>query len=246
MKKSAHLFFIFLPLFVSLFLFSNIVSADEIELNSSSISNDINTFINEDFNFVKNYLLNSSDCSNNNYNHFTIVYFDNYYYAFCNSSNISYNIDSNRIYYYLPYSNAIFYKYLKSSNTMQTLNSRPSATLDFYNFNTNTMYFSSLIYDNSSQVSCSSSMCRNNIYYFYYLNNRIDLKYQQQFTSLYNLSLLSPSTPSDSTPLLTSFIDISIEKLQLICDFFTSSYVYLSIFVIFILYFVTLLLRRLK
>lgn len=50
----------------------------------------------------------------------------------------------------------------------------------------------------------------------------------------------------DNTPLLTSFVNLSIEKLSLICDFLTSSYIYLSIFVIFILYFVILFFRRLN
>ena len=50
---------------------------------------------------------------------------------------------------------------------------------------------------------------------------------------------------ADPYPLFTSFFDVVFEKLQLICEFFTSSYIYLSIFVIFILYFCILLLRRL-
>lgn len=49
----------------------------------------------------------------------------------------------------------------------------------------------------------------------------------------------------DPYPLFTSFFDIVIEKLQLICEFFTSSYIYLSIFVVIMFYFIILLLRRL-
>lgn len=54
----------------------------------------------------------------------------------------------------------------------------------------------------------------------------------------------SPPTPPDDTPLLTSFVNVVLDKLTLTTDFFTSSYIYLSIFVIIIFYFSICLLRR--
>ena len=56
----------------------------------------------------------------------------------------------------------------------------------------------------------------------------------------------TPPTPPDTTPLLTSFITITTDSLAYICEFITSSYIYLSIFVVILLYFVIYLIRRLK
>lgn len=54
-----------------------------------------------------------------------------------------------------------------------------------------------------------------------------------------------PPEPPDSFPLLTSFYSLIVDKLVDISSYFISSYLFLSIFVIFIFYFVILLLRRL-
>lgn len=50
--------------------------------------------------------------------------------------------------------------------------------------------------------------------------------------------------PEDNTPLLTTFYTVVIDKIGEICTFFTSNYLYLSVFVIFLFYISILLLRR--
>lgn len=64
------------------------------------------------------------------------------------------------------------------------------------------------------------------------------------FPSLYELNAFF-STPPDNTPILTSFVSIVLDKLAYICEFLTSSYVYLAIFVILIFYIVIYLFRGL-
>lgn len=65
-------------------------------------------------------------------------------------------------------------------------------------------------------------------------------------SSLYDYFTSQPTPPPDNTPVLTEFVDLSLDKLALICEFFTSSYVYLCIFVVFLLYFIIYLFRRLS
>lgn len=65
------------------------------------------------------------------------------------------------------------------------------------------------------------------------------------YSNFYNEFYYVDPPPADPTPLLTDFVTLTANKLKYICDYIITSYVFLSIFVIFILYFVVFLFRRL-
>lgn len=62
---------------------------------------------------------------------------------------------------------------------------------------------------------------------------------------LYTIYDMYTDYNTDPYPLLSDFFTITIDKLKALCSFFTSSYIYLSVFVILMLYFTILLIRRL-
>lgn len=249
MKKLLLSFFT--PLLVSLFLFPNIVKADTYDISISQT--DIN-YINN-FNWSDRITLYNSYSSQNNLPYYIVSMVgsgggtvnDHYIYYFSDIPTIEYRWE--QVGWITPIVRGTYIRCIINFSNSTSCDSSSSSTLYLAFQWTN------------NETSFRTNWGNKNILYTnfdipYTLNNRIvninngDYIYTfdigNNFIGLYNLINYTPPSPPDSTPLLTQFFNISIEKLQLICDFFTSSYVYLSIFVIFILYFVILLLRRLK
>lgn len=252
MKK--FLFSFLTPLFVSLFFFIPQVKADTYNLTFDTSLFDI--LSSSTYTTIKNTA--DTYCSSNNCTYYFSYkrsqgYRVNYYfpgspstpYFFQGSSEyFTYNIQGGGNWRTCAYNSSTGLEISCSSNQ-----SYPSGDIEVI-FSNNIINSYSLLYSNLSSsvfiLSTTPPINTTNVYNLSYLNFSGSYSVSNAYIpSLYEIYQQGNIVP-DSTPLLTQFFDISIEKLQLICDFFTSSYVYLSIFVIFILYFVILLLRRLK
>lgn len=105
-----------------------------------------------------------------------------------------------------------------------------------------------LLYANFDIPWCSSNGLGHTLNFTYNGNTyTLVTSSDNHLPTIYDLDLIfNPPTPTDDFPLLTSFVSISLDKLSLICDFITSNYVFLFMFVIFVFYFIILLFRRLK
>ncbi len=64
------------------------------------------------------------------------------------------------------------------------------------------------------------------------------------YYDLYQEYILTPSGPVDEYPVITSFFTLVLNKFSFITDYFSSNYIYLSIFVIFLLVSFLLLIKR--
>lgn len=64
------------------------------------------------------------------------------------------------------------------------------------------------------------------------------------YYDLYQEYILTPPGPVDEYPVITSFFNISIDKIKLVAEYFSSNYLYLSLFSIFIFIFFLYLLKR--
>lgn len=232
MKK---IFSILTPLFVSLLFFiPNVVKAQEIELSNSLISSQL-SLINSDFFTIKDNLSCSSSRP-----YYTIFYYNNSYWAVCRNSSYFQLYSSSRYLFYFINSGVDYYKLVNGSVVTA---SKPVDYIDLMYLSTDPVNMSAILYYSDNITNFLTPL--NNTYYFTYNSVTYSFVSDQPFPSLYSIYLDNQS-PSDPTPLLTQFFDITIDKLQLICDFITSSYIYLSIIVIFLIYFSILLLRRLK
>ena len=245
MKK---LFSILAPLLVSLFLYPSIVSADTFNLSLSQT--DITWFNNYDWE-------NTLNAVNNKMNT------DNYVYAL---GILNYGSPNTVIFYLYSTTPTVSLQYWGSGDNRLNLVFSGTRTEVYYingSLYTGNTYSSTLYinihwennyltykdYYSSNPFIYSSSPIsynlNNPILNISYNNNTIVVENGTFIPSLYEIMTYSP-TPSDNTPLLTQFFTISIEKLQTICDFIVSSYIYLAVIVIFLIYCSIYLLRRLK
>lgn len=65
------------------------------------------------------------------------------------------------------------------------------------------------------------------------------------YLDIYNTYILGPPTHPDNYPILTSFFTTFIDRLSFLCEYISSSYIFLSIFVVLLIYISITLLRRL-
>lgn len=164
--------------------------------------------------------------------------------AFCNTK---VEFQSNALVCIGTSGNTFFYVLVDGVPTLRPWNSGNI----ILNIVQSTVYYNYYLYTNYPNVSIRwTSSFGDNIYNIVYNDYTFSFSRNMNTSpipSLYDIWLSQqPPPPVDNTPLLTDFYTLVLDKIVLICDFFTSSYVYLSIFVIFILYFVILLFRRLR
>lgn len=257
-KKLYHL----IPFFVLLFSFLPLVKADT----------PVYYVDNSQFNYITNsgFLPAKQFCDNNinrsNYKYTCYVYFntnDNTIYVSLTSVNsIPYfNNDTSNSrfitpsYSFTPVSSGNYRRYIYKWNGSEmelynTNNTLSSTTYSISYNSSNYLEYKNLLYFVYDSSGCSlGSQCSN---YTPRSNVTIDISYgsqiyhvlpnaQTKFPTLYDLYL---TIPTDDTPLLTSFFNLTIEKLQLITEYFSSNYIYLSIFVIFIIVSIILIIKR--
>lgn len=214
-NKTCHLYTYIFLLVLSFFLFSFNVKADTISLTPSNISTEISTYITSDFYSFKTLLENDTSCMNNT--NFMIFYYNNQYYAQCYQYVGTLQPSDTRIQITIP-NNGIYYRY--SNNSLVSVSSRPIGWLPFYDFSTNIMNYSYILYTTSSYQCGNSGYCSSKSYQFTYLGNTIYIDSTHTTPSLYDLSLMQPVEPPDSTPTLTAFYTLVIDKFSIITDFF--------------------------
>lgn len=128
--------------------------------------------------------------------------------------------------------------------TLSTLNLYLSVDFAIYYYNQ--VFFSPvslLLYSSISLLPHSNNDCNSNIIYTYN-GDILTRSCRDPYYTFYDLDNYFNGSPPDDTPLLSSFVTLVLDRLSYICDFFTSSYVLLSMFVIFIFYFVIYFFRR--
>ena len=153
----------------------------------------------------------------------------------------------------VPSGNYRRYIYKWNGTEMELYNTNNSLSSTTYNISYNSsnyLEYKNLLYYVYDTSGCSiGSQCSN---FTPRSNVTFDISYgsqiyhvlpngQTKFPTLYDLYL---TLPTDDTPLLSSFFNISIEKIQLISEYFSSNYLYLSLFCIFIFIFIIFVLKR--
>ena len=232
MKNNFSISLFFFPLFfVSLFLFSNIVYAQEITYSFNDTDFDILNNLDTMKNTIEAYnTTNGITCPD-----YTIFMNNTSYFYVCFSRNIT-NVSR----YYLYYLDYVQVRGISSDFL--------TITGSFYGSQSYTLtYPVFILYSTSSSFNPFASDYGDTLIFSANGNSfSIISNTSNHFPSLYEIHETLYFSPPDDFPLLTSFFTIFSEKLVLLCDYITSSYVCLSIFVVFIIYFVILLFRRLK
>lgn len=236
MKK---IFLISLPLLlVSLFIFPVNVKADTIEnLSDSMISasnnitasvlSDIDTYLSTSYPTYKDNYIIIYDSNNNSYQ----------LYAYSNASWLVISPVNNTDYWNIP----------KRVRLYCSMNSSTLA-INSCNINNYAVTITNTFFPLYSSISLNLTNYNDETYVFTNGDNSYSLVFSQgnTFPTVIDLVDYWNSTPPDNYPILTSFITTVLEKISLTCEYFSSNYIFLTIFVIFIFYFVILLFRRLK
>lgn len=152
-----------------------------------------------------------------------------------------------------PTTAGFYWKWFSLPNFTESFGDNQQHTMYNYTANGSLTKKWILVIDSSLVYTTSGS----DIYTLTIGNDSITFGSQQTITTaptlldMYKLShsdpticSVSPPTPPDNTPLLTTFYTVVIDKIGEICTFFTSNYLYLTVFVIFLFYISILLLRR--
>lgn len=245
MKK---LFSILAPLLVSLFLYPSIVSASEY---TGTISSDYFDYDSDgSYTTLKTYI--DDYMQQNNLSYYLIIYVMDWDHATADLSNLyAYVYSSVPTYSTSRYGDTAYRINLYSSTTSSRLFKKIKGNSIVYNqsgqaLNNVNNYVGDATYGTTYMIidtNIDFIFSGNNTYNFtssygtFTVSNGVRLK---------GLVEIANSSPPDNTPLLTQFFTISIEKLQTICDFIVSSYIYLAVIVIFLIYCSIYLLRRLK
>lgn len=239
MKK---LFSILAPLLVSLFFFIPQVKADTYTGTLPDSYFNYNT--NNEYSTLKTYVDNYMQ--QNNLSYYIIIW--------------GVDIYSNRLYAYTYSTLPVFaftqYEYRLSwrsfTNSSQSfyinlnsdrVNSDGTSSIGFQNIYVGNTTYGTIYTLIDTNINLTADFTGGNIYTIHTSYGDFSLSNGVKLPTL--VELANP-TPSDNTPLLTQFFTISIEKLQTICDFIVSSYIYLAVIVIFLIYCSIYLLRRLK
>lgn len=240
MKKFLLPSFIF---FISLsFCFISKVFADDINLTYSDFSHVTTDDFNNFKSWLDNYLVEHSD-----YNFYEISWLSDsggYYWATIGDvSSTGYYVfnqaNRSRFQFYTLYNKRCTASY---SNGSVTLNVCSSSYYESYLTPPYTIFSTRFLYSTHPLLVASGnttpvSISVDGVNYGTY--NAGDI-----IPQMYDIYLDKYSTPPDETPLLTSFFSLTIEKLQFITEYFSSNYIYLSIFAIFILIFFIYLIKR--
>lgn len=228
--KKMYIFFALL----SFSLFISIVRADTYNVTVPSNLTSLTSF---NFDTMIN-TLNNSSITHKQYCTITWTTSSGNYYKLRCGNSVSYN--SNFDSYSLGYCSQ--YDYSSDFTSITPSSYHPNCTGDRFTYyiRPRDAQISFLIYSNFDLPIQNVSNTYNYTYIdkVYTMPNGTDVK-------VYSIREMYIDYNTDPYPLFTSFFDIVLEKLQLVCEFFTSSYIYLSIFVVIMFYFIILLLRRL-
>lgn len=242
---SKEIFLIITPLLlVSLFIFPK----NSYALTTSwEVSDTTFTTYNNDISTLTNYA-NTYISNNPSYTTYYIIQnnVDNYYSIFFYSSSLDLKFPS-----YAPnYFNFYTYTVEECQYNFSDLSLISCST----NYNTangsgNLLYSYNYLFKTNGNTNIVNGCS----YDFTITNNSNSYSFGQSSSCvmptieyLNDLWFSTPPIPPDPYPLLTSFFTITLEKLSVITEFISSNYLYLTPFVIFIIYFVILMFRRLK
>ena len=234
-----------IPFFVLLFLFVPDVNALELSIPDSSFD----VLSSDNFLALKSYG-EEKISSNSTYNGFDIIYYNSSDFQLAmykQYTDSTIYLDTNNPYVrydvHLANNNNKLIEYYRISNNVVSLSSSNNASIEWKTYaivysNNNPQY--RLLYHYQSNNG-SHTYDTNETLLLNFLGTSDSVQYGEPFPSLYDLYEMRPQ---DDMSLLSSFFSLTIEKLQYITEYFSSNVIYLSIFVIFIIVSIILIIKR--
>ena len=171
----------------------------------------------------------------NNFTYYTVTYTVNNSVPYRIFSSPNFYIDSSYRYQWdTPC------KIFKFNSTFTSIDFVSNSCNDFRPYINGTYNPTFILFSTSSPVYPNST----DIYNYTYIDEVYSYPLSSSDLSVATLEDLITAYYSDDYPLLTSFYSIVLDKLAYICEYFTSNYLYLSFFAIFLIIFIIYLLKR--